>query len=395
MNESTTEIYISGISANASCDGAATGSITLTVSGGEAPYFYSWSNGSDEKDQMGLAAGLYDVIVTDANDCSAAWYASVGEEVKASLSGIARFSKGTVDAEDADVVLLDASEHPFKEVEKVRMQNNGYFEFTDIQNGIYVVYVKLDNHAKQKYPGVMHSYYNNTYKWSDAQIISLGCEEQSIIDLEMFENPAATKVGSGKAGGTVTYNNGLIKAYQPPVINAVVMLIDDSNGLPVDYVVTDTYGNYELNNIANGNYSVYVDIAGLTQVSMHQFSITDFQFEYLNMDFEVDIIVNMAISKIESTDTGIDQYIGESSVFIYPNPAANFVYLRSSLFVENNIVITLYSQSGALISIYKYGEYEHLGDQIKIDLPEMSSGYYILKTEVNGIVRSHKIIVNI
>lgn len=51
------------------CNGALTGSIVLTVSGGTAPYIYSWSNGATTKDIMSVGAGMYDVTITDANMC--------------------------------------------------------------------------------------------------------------------------------------------------------------------------------------------------------------------------------------------------------------------------------------------------------------------------------------
>jgi len=51
-------------------DGAANGSIDLSVSGGTAPYNFSWSNGSIEQDISGLAPGIYSVVISDANNCS-------------------------------------------------------------------------------------------------------------------------------------------------------------------------------------------------------------------------------------------------------------------------------------------------------------------------------------
>jgi hypothetical protein len=65
-----TAIMVTGAVSPLSC-GATNGAIALTVEGGTAPYSYSWSNGSTEKDLSGLTAGTYQVIVTDANACAA------------------------------------------------------------------------------------------------------------------------------------------------------------------------------------------------------------------------------------------------------------------------------------------------------------------------------------
>lgn len=48
---------------------AENGSITLTVAGGVPPYSYEWSNGATSNPVIGLAPGVYNVVITDANDC--------------------------------------------------------------------------------------------------------------------------------------------------------------------------------------------------------------------------------------------------------------------------------------------------------------------------------------
>ncbi len=52
------------------CHGEASGSITLSVAGGTAPYQFDWSNGESTQDLTGLVAGNYQVAITDANGCS-------------------------------------------------------------------------------------------------------------------------------------------------------------------------------------------------------------------------------------------------------------------------------------------------------------------------------------
>jgi hypothetical protein len=56
--------------ATAACSGQATGSITLTVSGGTANFSYLWSNGATTQDLNSLAAGTYSVTVTDSKGCA-------------------------------------------------------------------------------------------------------------------------------------------------------------------------------------------------------------------------------------------------------------------------------------------------------------------------------------
>jgi hypothetical protein len=52
-----------------SCFGGSDGIINLTISGGNAPYSYLWSNGETTEDISGLTAGSYQVIITDTLQC--------------------------------------------------------------------------------------------------------------------------------------------------------------------------------------------------------------------------------------------------------------------------------------------------------------------------------------
>ncbi|HEY0666970.1 MAG TPA: SprB repeat-containing protein, partial [Sphingobacteriaceae bacterium] len=56
---------------NILCFGNNTGAIDLSVSGGTAPFTYSWSNSVTAQDLTTLVAGTYSVSVTDSNGCIA------------------------------------------------------------------------------------------------------------------------------------------------------------------------------------------------------------------------------------------------------------------------------------------------------------------------------------
>ena len=68
---SVSSINASTSQTNAICSEDATGTATVSISGGTAPYSYSWSPyGGTEATATGLEAGTYTVTITDNNGCS-------------------------------------------------------------------------------------------------------------------------------------------------------------------------------------------------------------------------------------------------------------------------------------------------------------------------------------
>lgn len=66
----SSSLDISGVVTNIGCYGYNTGSIIITVTGGTAPYSYSWTGGITTKDRTGLVAGSYTLTVTDNGGCT-------------------------------------------------------------------------------------------------------------------------------------------------------------------------------------------------------------------------------------------------------------------------------------------------------------------------------------
>jgi gliding motility-associated-like protein len=56
---------------NVTCNGVNNGSATITTTGGALPFTYLWSNGQTTPTATNLGAGIYSVVATDANNCSA------------------------------------------------------------------------------------------------------------------------------------------------------------------------------------------------------------------------------------------------------------------------------------------------------------------------------------
>ncbi|MBK8192270.1 MAG: carboxypeptidase regulatory-like domain-containing protein [Lewinellaceae bacterium] len=81
-----TSIALSNVATNVLCNGAATGAIDLTATGGTGSKTYLWSNGFTGQDPSGLIAGTYTVTVTDANGCTKTTSATITEPPALALS---------------------------------------------------------------------------------------------------------------------------------------------------------------------------------------------------------------------------------------------------------------------------------------------------------------------
>ena len=63
-------LSMSALMDDVNCFAGNDGALDASVSGGTAPYVYSWSNGGNTQDLSGITAGNYTLTVTDQNACS-------------------------------------------------------------------------------------------------------------------------------------------------------------------------------------------------------------------------------------------------------------------------------------------------------------------------------------
>jgi hypothetical protein len=290
------------------------------------------------------------------------------------------------------VILFDASNPPYRERHRVATCANGKFDFSDIPQGQYIVQVRIRERARHRYHGVMHSYHGKTYKWEKANILNVTCGDSSSITIDMVES-TVEESGDGKACGHVYHKNGMLKTTPLPVKDALVMIINSATEMPVGYVSTDSDGNYEITGIAQGSYTLYVDIAGLVLETTHEFTVSENLSEYYNLDFEVDDAVYFDINALNDISTDVNKDDQSYEVTLYPNPAREYVYVRSAMFNGSVAELTLISQAGAIVRTMSVGGAETITGQVELDLTGVSSGQYLLKIESDGKVAIKKVIV--
>jgi gliding motility-associated-like protein len=74
-------ISVNGIITNVNCNGGNNGAIDVTASGGTGAFSFSWDGSVFIEDRTGLTAGVYNLTVTDVNNCTATYSATVTEPI--------------------------------------------------------------------------------------------------------------------------------------------------------------------------------------------------------------------------------------------------------------------------------------------------------------------------
>ncbi len=71
VTQPTASLSASATQTNVACYGNATGTITVTPTGGTSPYAYNWGDAITTPNHTDLSVGTYSVTITDANGCTA------------------------------------------------------------------------------------------------------------------------------------------------------------------------------------------------------------------------------------------------------------------------------------------------------------------------------------
>ena len=124
------------------CNGGDGGSAAITVTGGEAPYLYSWSNGATTHSIDELAAGNYTVTVTDANGTEITTATSISEPPAISWN-LQGESISCFGADDGYALVLSfggTGQHAY-----VWTNGAASNQINDLSAGTYTVYITDEN----------------------------------------------------------------------------------------------------------------------------------------------------------------------------------------------------------------------------------------------------------
>lgn len=209
---------------NVTCNGASTGVIDLTVSGGTPTYSYIWNNGATSQDLSGLTAGNYTVTVTDNNSCSSSANYTVSQASAISLST----NITNVNCYGASTGVIDL----------------------EVSGGT---------------PTFTYSW-NNGATSQDLSGLTAGNYTVTVTNSNFCTASASYTVSQPSAISIITSN--VIDETCWGENNGSISLLVSGGTAPYSYLWSNSATSPSLNNIAHGNYTVIVtDNASCTRIS--------------------------------------------------------------------------------------------------------------------------------
>ncbi len=274
----------------------------------------------------------------------------------------------------------DGSEIKFTRT--VETDAQGTFTFKNLIPGDYVMLSIPKN--RDFIPG----YYRNNglvvQNWQDATQIGVG--ETVMNDLFKCQHQAyEDRFGPAQLKGKIVAENDYIKSGSDNPLSTnsvpgVFVYITDENDNIVDYAFTDRNGDFSINQIEAGIYTLHTDKVGYTPSS-----------RVVETDYKEKASVDVNITITPDQATSVDEQVAESGVSVYPSPANLFTNIefdgktgKANISVVNSLGTKVMTKMVAVDKGF---------NRISISTVDLSQGVYYVKIINEGKVYSTKFTV--
>ena len=253
-------------------------------------------------------------------------------------------------------------------------------------------YLKIYSTNPSLYPSLANTYYNGSYSWQNATVLTNtgNCDTINVTVPLVAMTPATG--GNCRIYGLVRYDGSL-----NPVSNAMVYLRYQPNQDPARFEYTNPLGYYSINNIAIGNYKLFVDIPGLPQITNHHIVVNSNDTVFANVNFIVD---TTSISKqygfgIYADTTGfisVPITLTEGiEISVFPNPFADNIYISGTIKNSESISSEIIDNTGKIIFNTSEKNFSAGKFTLPVSTPEMAKGIYFVKVMIGNSTYIKKI----
>ena len=255
-------------------------------------------------------SGVYDVtLIITTNNCtdSVTIPIVVGDPNNYSVWG--RVYVGNLTTDKCQAYLFRKYQQgfvlPFDTVNLTSVNDTlGIYYFYQIPEGEYYIQLRLPSTSGYS-TDFCPTYYGDSPFWAQSQVMQVFSDMSNMhINMQAITHETGNNYISGSVSNNAT---GIIE-------NVLTLLYNENNDV-VDYTYSDSFGNYEFENVSSGTYCVYGELAGFTSIP----AVTP----TLN-NYDSTINVNFIIENTTATGYILSEEESSNNNYkIYPNPIVN------------------------------------------------------------------------
>lgn len=273
---------------------------------------------------------------------------------------------GNTLASNAIVLLIEKDSNMLTAVDTSNVAQGRYsFTLPDSSKQYLVKAILLSNDPN--YSSYLPTYADSSLFWSSAFVLPPGNNTTYALNIHMKQGTNTS--GPGFVGGNVNQGANAAAGVGDPIEGVLVMLLQ--NNELVAFTESDANGDFKIENLPVGTYTVYAEVMGKTTLSLYVYITPE------NPKVEgVKISVNdySVTTKIE-TVSSVSDIANDINIKVYPNPAIDLVTVDFGVSMTSSV--TLINTLGNVVF-----ESEITNEkETTISLREFPQGNYLLKIE--------------
>jgi len=366
-------------------------SVTFTDASTGSPDYWHWDfgDGTSSTTQNNLhtfGGAAYFWVTLVAGNCNSSDTIGATVQQGNDITGHVGYSLGDVTNGTAVIMPLTGTYEILDTMYTSSLDASGHYSFPHVLDGNYIIKVFPDTTI---YPNLIPTYFYNAWLWDSATVHVQPCGMWSVADVVMSEVVSGAP-GTGSASGLIIQGGGFGRAQGDPIHGVDVKLGITGSSNIVAATETDLNGQYTFLDLANGNYTVYVDIPGLLRDSVYNFTIDAGNQNFNDLHYWVDstnIYIAPGIGIEDIDDPNL------SSLIMYPNPASDISNIRFTLANTEDVKLELQNIYGIKLQTLAQGNMQEGEHLYKLDVNNLPMGTYFITLTVNGKSRTIRTVV--
>lgn len=371
--------------------------LLANVTGGIQPYSYTWDDVLNQTNDtaINLTAGTYNVLVTDINSCSDTAYRTLNQPTEIVINSVDTANIICMGGTDGHIGLtLQGGTPPYSYVWNPSQSDTSYID--NLPEGIYEVRT-FDNNGC---PGDTFIYQVKSPA-SALQIVEV--TSSHINNLCFGDNIGELKVRASGGWGSYNFSSNLIDWQTDSVFVDLIALsytisVRDTAGCIEDIGATITQpSQLIINSVVSGNS---ITAAGSGGTPPYSYSLNGGSWQssgvYNNLasgTYRIQVRDDNNCGPVQTEDLIVETGVTETSLEnakIYPNPSNGMVSIELPGILNADILIEIYSLTGARIYSNIHSVSTEHENTIQIDLTYIPHGVFMVK--IDGALLNTKLI---